>query len=95
MFSALIEATTPEASGRKAGDRHMIVAVVDDDEQGCASRAVAELKARGWTAIDVKRIGPVVESEPTARPTYIAGAVADAGETGFGPVVYEKPIKAN
>ncbi len=58
-------------------------------------RAIAELKARGWTAIDVKRIGPVVDSELSARPTYIAGAVADARESGFGFVVYEKPIKAN
>lgn len=95
MFSALLEATTDGLNGRHDGDRHTIIAIVRGEESECAPRAIEELKARGWRDIEVKRIGPVVRAGASETPGCISGALSDADETGFGLVVYVKPIKSS
>lgn len=93
MFVVLIEATTQAENGRRLGDRHAVIAIVDCEESECMTRAAVELESRGWSAVECKRYGAVVADAPADGP--LAAAIADAKDSGIALVVYDTPIARN
>jgi hypothetical protein len=95
MFVVLLEATTQAVMGRTAGDRHLVMAIVDGEESTCAQRATAELARQGWTAIECKRHGRLATDIANSGQisAALADAIASAEETGLAFVIYEKTTR--
>ncbi len=95
MFVVLLEATTQAVKGRTAGDRHMVMAIVDGDEAACVERATAELARQGWNAIEYQRHGKLAADIANSGQVdaTLSDAIASAEESGLALVTYEKTTR--